>query len=329
MFHIGPVTVPNRLVLAPMAGVTDRAFRLICREHACGLLYTEMLSDKALVYGNARSKDMLELLPAEHPITVQFCGSGPDTMARAAELAEAAGADIVDINMGCPAPKIIRNREGADLMRRPQEAAAIVRAVVRAIRIPVTVKVRRGWDDSSINAVEVARLAVAEGAQAVAVHGRVRTQFYSGRADWGIIRQVAEAVPVPVIGNGDVTEPEAAGRMLVETGCAAVMIGRGCLGNPWLFARAARYLATGQIPPPPTPADRLRVSLQHLHDLVALKGSRIGLLEMRKHAAWYVKGLPGATRVRERLVTAPSPQRMTELLEDYFGELMAAGAACP
>lgn len=317
---IGDVSLGNRTVLAPMAGVTDRAFRQLVQEAGCGLLCAEMISDKALVHNNARTGAMLELDPAQHPISVQLVGSEPETMARAARIIQARGADIIDINMGCPAPKVVRNGEGAALMRNPVRAARIVDAVVRAVSRPVTVKIRKGWNEDEVNAVQVAGLAVAAGAAAVAVHARTRNQFYSGHADWAIIRAVRDAVDVPVIGNGDVWTPEDARRMLDETGCDAVMIGRGALGNPWLFSRIVHYLATGSLLPEPGPAERVAMAIRHLGLLVRFKGEYTGVREMRKHGSWYLRGLPGAARARVRLNAAQSEREMEGILLEVLEE---------
>lgn len=301
MFQIGNVKIANPVVAAPMAGVTDRAFRILARENGCGLVYTEMISDQALIYGNPKTNILLDCRGESGPISMQIFGSRADYMARAAEIVAGRGADIIDINMGCPTPKIVKNGEGAALMRNPGLAAEIVAAVVERVKCPVTVKIRKGWDADSVNAVEFARRVVRAGAAAVAVHGRTRSQFYSGEADWDIIRQVREAVDVPVIGSGDVRSPEDAARMLEQTGCRGVMIGRAAMGNPWIFSRTVHYLATGELLPPPTLQMRRETAVRHYELLAHTKGEDIANREMRKHLAWYTRGLRGAARLRGRI----------------------------
>jgi len=298
MFRIGKVQIENPVAAAPMAGVTGRAYRILAREHGCGLVCTEMISDQALIYGNPKTHTLLDRRGEQGPVSVQLFGSNVAYMAKAAEIVAGLGADIIDLNMGCPTPKIVRNGEGAALMQTPALAAAIVSAVAERVSCPVTVKMRKGWDENSVNAVAFAKLMVEAGAAAVTVHGRTRSQFYSGAADWDIIRQVREALSVPVIGNGDVTGPEEAARMLEETGCAAVMIGRASMGNPWIFSQVVQYLATGEMLPGPTPEMRRAAAVRHYELLAQTKGEQIANREMRKHLAWYTKGLRGAARLR-------------------------------
>lgn len=319
--QIGDITVAPPLALAPMAGVTDLPFRLLVKEMGCGLVYTEMISAQGLVYGNIRTREMLRVDPRERPLAVQLFGSSPDTLARAAVLAVQAGADIIDLNMGCPTPKIVKNGEGAALMRQPALAYEIMCRVAAAVPVPVTVKMRKGWDDSEVNAVALARLAQRAGLKAVAVHGRTRAQFYSGVADWESIARVKDSVTIPVLGNGDVQSPEDAQRMLTLTGCDGIMIGRGVQGNPWLFHAVAHYLATGAVPSPPTRRERLIMLLRHLDLLVAYKGEYIGCQEMRRHAAWYVRGLPGAAQLRQRLNQAARRQDFLALLTPLLAEV--------
>lgn len=318
---IGDVVIRGPLVLAPMAGITDSAFRRIVKEMGADLVYTEMISDKALVFGNKKTGEMIRLEPEERPASCQIFGSDPAFMARAARIVEDAGADLIDINMGCPTPKIVRNGEGAALMRNPRLAAEIIRAVVSAVARPVTVKIRKGWDNNSVNAVEIARIAASEGARAVAVHGRTRDQLYSGKADWGIIAKVKRAVDIPVIGNGDVRSPRDAKRMLDETGCDAVMIGRGTLGNPWIFRETRRFLLYGETIPPPTLDERLSMMLRHLEMAIQEKGEHIAILQMRKHLAWYLHGLRDSARAREAINCAGSYDKVRSVIVDYFTSL--------
>ncbi len=321
MFKIGDVAIENPVVAAPMAGVTDRAFRILAREHGCGLVYTEMISDQALIYGNPKTNMLLDCRGERGPISMQIFGSKVEYMARAAEIVARRGADIIDINMGCPTPKIVKNGEGAALMKNPHLAAEIVSAVVKRVDCPVTVKIRKGWDENSVNAVEFARLVVEAGAAAVAIHGRTRSQLYGGKADWDIIRKVREAVDVPVIGNGDVRCPEDAARMLAITGCHGVMIGRAAMGNPWIFSRTVHYLATGELLPGPALETRRETAVRHYGLLVETKGEDVANREMRKHLAWYTRGLPGSARLRECINRGSDRDFFTrgfwELLQEY------------
>lgn len=313
--NIGRVAVAEpAVVLAPMAGVTDLPFRLLVKEMGCSLVYSEMVSDKGLVYNNCHTLAMLAGDERERPIAVQIFGSEPASMAAAARLVERAGADIVDVNMGCPTPKIVKNGEGAALMRRPELAYAILAAMVDAVSVPVTVKIRKGWDEHAVNAPELAVLAERAGVAAIAVHGRTREQFYAGNADWDIIRQVKERVKVPVIGNGDVRTPQDAARLLAATGCDAVMVGRGAQGNPWVFRQIRHYLSSGELLPPPSLAERLAVLGRHLDMLISQKGEYTGIREMRRHAAWYTKGLPKAAEIRLRLNQAESRADFARLM---------------
>lgn len=317
--RIGNVTLKNTVVLAPMAGVTDQAFRILAKEMGCALVYSEMISDKGLIYRNSHTLEMLQIDERERPVTLQIFGSEPDCMAKAAKIVEQAGADIIDINMGCPTPKIVKNGEGSALMRQPELAYAIIASVVDAVSVPVTVKMRKGWDETTVNAVQIAQLAEKAGAAAVAVHGRTREQFYMGTADWTIIRQVKESVGIPVLGNGDVNNPQAAKRLLTETNCDGIMIGRGCQGNPWLFRQTIHYLETGELLPGPTIDERNQVLRRHLDMLVALKGEYIAIREMRRHAAWYTKGLPYAAELRLKLNQAESREDFLNCLSEQAG----------
>jgi len=303
---IGPIRLQGRAVLAPMAGICNLAFRLLCKEQGAALVCSEFISAKALVQGNARTRQMLAIDERERPVSIQIFGNNPEDAAHAARIVEEAGADIVDFNMGCPVPKVIKAEAGAALMRTPDRAQAILGAMVRAVNIPVTVKVRTGWDEESIDVVDLAKRFEDVGIAAIAVHGRTKSQMRSGFANWDIIGQVKERVSIPVIGNGDVTGPEDAERMLKHTGCDAVMIGRGALGNPWIFHRINHYLETGRLLPPPGLDERAEMAKRHLHLLAQLKGEHIATREMRQHAPFYFKGFPGAARLRAGLIRCES-----------------------
>ncbi|WDL99042.1 tRNA dihydrouridine synthase DusB [Alicyclobacillus sp. ALC3] len=320
---IGGIQIEDPVILSPMAGVCNPPFRIIAKQLGAGMVCAEMVSDKALVHGNEKSQRMLTILPDEHPVSLQLVGYDKDSMVQAAELVGETNADLIDINMGCPVLKIYKNGSGAALARDPEYAASIVRGVVERVEKPVTVKFRKGWDDGHVNAVEVAQAVVEAGAKAVTVHGRTAEQLYSGRADWDIIRQVKQAVNVPVIGNGDVVEPEDALRMIEETGCDGVMIGRGALGYPWVFREVAHFLRTGEKLDKPSFEERIMVAIRHLHLLVAHKGEITGVKEMRKHAAWYIKGMPGAAELRNVINAQTSEDGMERVLQTYLEDMSA------
>jgi nifR3 family TIM-barrel protein len=310
---LGRYNLDLPVFLAPMAGVTDKAFRETVRLVGGKYTVTEMISDKALCYQNARTLHMLDIKEEPEPRIVQLFGSDSDNMARAAKLAEALGADVLDINMGCPTPKIVKNREGSALLRDLSLATEIAAAVVQAINLPVTVKIRLGWTKEEIIAPELARRLESVGVRMITVHARTREQFYSGQADWEWIRCVKKVTGLPVIGNGDITSPEQARQMIEQTGCDGVMIGRGALGNPWLIPQIQHYLKSKKLLSPPALEERIAVALQHFERLLAYKGNRIGLNEMRKHAVWYIKGFKNAALLRNRIMQTHKVQEMKDL----------------
>ena len=308
---IGNVELENNLILAPMAGVTDLPFRLLCKEQGCGLMYTEMVSAKAILYKNRNTGPLMEVRPEEEPVALQLFGSDPEIVSDIAAQVEDGPYAFIDINMGCPVPKIVNNGEGSALMKNPKLVEEILTALVKKVKKPVTVKFRKGFDDDHINAVEIARIAESCGVSAVAVHGRTRAQFYSGKADWDIIRQVKEAVKIPVIGNGDIFTPEDAKRMLYETGCGGLMIARGAKGNPWIFSRTLHYLETGELLGPPDKEELKETILRHAQLQIQFKGEYLGLCEMRKHLSWYTVGLPHSSSLRNDV-------NQTETWEDFY-----------
>ena len=316
--RIGTFEIDNRVFLAPMAGVTDSAFRRICRRYGCGLVYSEMVSAKALYYGDKKTKQLLAAFEEEKPFAVQIFGHEPEIMASIAEQAAATGASILDINMGCPAPKIVNNGEGSALMKDVDLIYRIVSAVSKTSPVPVTVKIRKGFDEKQINAVEAAKAAEAGGAAAIAVHGRTREQYYSGKADWDVIRAVKEAVCIPVIGNGDIFSAQNAKDMLEQTGCDAVMVGRGAQGNPFLFRQINEMMQSGAVTYQPTREEKVSAMLDQLALMIADKGEYIAIREARSHAAWYLKGEKNSAQVRAKVNTAQSAADLKNILQSIL-----------
>ena len=317
-WKIKDVEIANRVVIAPMAGISNPAFRYICKQFHAGLIYTEMVSDKALYYQNVKTLGMTQTLPEEHPLSMQLFGSDVESMVFAAKLLDTqTDCDIIDINMGCPVNKVIKAGSGSALMKDVTLASQIVKAVVNAVTKPVTVKMRIGWDEANINAVEFAKAMEKAGASAIAVHGRTRKQMYEGHSDWSYIKQVKEAVSIPVIGNGDIKSPQDAKQMLEETGCDAIMIGRGVLGDPWLIKQCVYYLEHGEELPPVSLEEKFTLAKEHAKRLVALKGEHVGIREMRGHAAWYVKGLANSHRLKDALSKMETMDEFYEILDTY------------
>ncbi|MDY4561675.1 MAG: tRNA dihydrouridine synthase DusB [Peptostreptococcus porci] len=307
--------VSNEVFLAPMAGVTDLPFRLICKRFGCGLLYTEMINAKALCYDDANTKKMLNIMDEEHPVAVQIFGSEPEFMGKAAKILNDYPNEILDINMGCPAPKVVKNGDGSALMRNPELAKKVLSSVVENSSKPVTLKIRKGWDDNSVNALEIALIAQAVGVDAITIHGRTREQYYAGNADWDIIKLIKDNVDIPVIGNGDVTSIEDAIKIKNDTNCDAIMIGRGAQGNPWIFERINHYLKTGEILPQPTTDEKIGVAIDHMKLAIEEHGEYVAVREMRKHIGWYLKGMKNSARIRDKINKLEDPEEVIKTLK--------------
>lgn len=316
---IGNVVLDHPLVLAPMAGVTDLPFRLLCKEQGAALICMEMVSAKAIYYKNKNTESLLEIHPKETPVSLQLFGSDPDIMSEMAKRIEDRPFSILDINMGCPVPKVVNNGEGSALMKNPKLVEEIVSKMVKAIQKPVTVKIRKGFDEASVNAVEIAKIVEASGAAAIAVHGRTREQYYSGKADWEIIAKVKEAVSIPVIGNGDVTDAQSAMRMQKETGCDGIMIGRAVRGNPWIFREIVSYMETGEVPQRPTMEEMRDTILRHAKLQLEYKGEYTAIREMRKHIGWYSNGLPHSAKLRQQVNEMETMEELIAAVEKIFG----------
>lgn len=307
---IGDVVIDSPIILAPMAGVTDLPFRLLCKRKGVGLICMEMVSAKAIHYKNRNTEELMRIHPEEVPVSMQLFGSEPELMGEIAKQIEDRPFSILDINMGCPVPKVVNNGEGSALMKDPKKAEAIMKAMVKSTKKPVTVKIRKGFNDDMVNAVEMAKIAEASGIAAIAVHGRTREQYYSGKADWDIIRQVKEAVSIPVIGNGDIVDGPSAKRMLEETGCDGLMIGRAAQGNPWIFSQIEEYLKTGNIPEPVSAKEMRDTILEHARLMVEYKGEYLAIREMRKHISWYTTGLPRSSQFRNAINSMESMEEL-------------------
>lgn len=315
---IGNVALENNLILAPMAGVTDLPFRLLCKEQGVGLICMEMVSAKAIMYNNKNTESLLTIHDGETPVSLQLFGSDPEIISEMAKRIEDRNFAILDINMGCPVPKVVNNREGSALMKNPALAEKIVEKTVKAISKPVTVKLRKGFDEEHVNAVEIAKAVEAAGASAVAVHGRTREQYYSGQADWDIIAKVKEAVAIPVIGNGDIVDGESAEEMLKQTGCDGIMVGRAARGNPWIFREMKTYLETGEHALPPTAEEKRDTILRHAALQLQAKGEYIGIREMRKHLSWYTAGYPHSAKLRQKINEMETMEELIESVDSIF-----------
>ncbi|MBR1861742.1 MAG: tRNA dihydrouridine synthase DusB [Lachnospiraceae bacterium] len=315
---IGTLVLENNVILAPMAGVTDLPFRILCSEMGAGMVCMEMVSAKAISYNNKNTVDLLRVEESERPASLQLFGSEPELIGEVVRKIDGRNYDVLDFNMGCPVPKVVNNGEGSALMKDPDLAFRIMKQLVKNSTKPVTVKFRKGFDNDHINAVEIAKAAEAAGVNAVAVHGRTRAQYYSGEADWDIIRQVKKAVKIPVIGNGDVTSPEKAKALVEQTGCDGIMIGRGAEGNPWIFRQVVHYLETGEKLPLPTPAEKKALAIRHAELMLKYKGEYVAIKEMRKHLAWYTAGMPNSSKFRRKINTMDTMDELLAGVEEIF-----------
>jgi nifR3 family TIM-barrel protein len=317
---IGTLELKNNVILAPMAGVTDLPFRILCSEMGAGMVCMEMVSAKAISYNNKNTVELLRVEESERPASLQLFGSEPELIGEVVKSIDGRNYDVLDFNMGCPVPKVVNNGEGSALMKNPDLAFRIMEQLVKNSTKPVTVKFRKGFDHDHVNAVEIAKAAEAAGVNAVAVHGRTRTDYYSGQADWDIIRQVKEAVSIPVIGNGDVTDAKKAKALVDQTGCDGIMIGRGAEGNPWIFKQVVHYLETGEELDPPTPAEKKALAIRHAALMRKYKGEYVAIQEMRKHLAWYTAGMPNSSKFRGRINSMTTMEELLEGVEEIFGE---------
>ncbi|MEA1960130.1 MAG: tRNA dihydrouridine synthase DusB [Bacillota bacterium] len=318
MFTIGTMEMENRVVSAPLAGVTDKAYRMVVKDFGCGLIFSEMISDMGLIYQQSRTKRLADTSGEKGPVGMQIFGSDPEAMAKGARILEDMGAQIIDINMGCPTPKIIKNGEGSALLLDLKKARQIIHQIIASVSVPVTIKMRKGWNDEEDTYLELAGIAEQEGAAAITLHPRSRTQFFSGHSDWTSIRKVKERIGIPVIGNGDIWTADDAVRMMDETRCDAVMIGRGALGNPFLFRETVALIENGRRLPPPTNEEKLQVAIHHLDLAIAFKGESVAVREMRKHLSWYIKGMRGAAQMREHINRSTTREEIMQHVQTVF-----------